>query len=108
MKQEATRSVVSAIRQVLAGRVYLSAEMQQRLDHKLGGRQRQNEEILSNRELEVFGLIGQGYKPREIAQQLNLSVKTVETHREHIKRKLSLENAAELTRAAIEWTRDHA
>ena len=58
---------------------------------------------LSDRELEVFRLIGEGLRTRDVAERLHLSVKTVESYREHIKIKLHLDNAAKLTRAAVEW-----
>jgi DNA-binding NarL/FixJ family response regulator len=60
-------------------------------------------ETLSDREFEVFNLIAQSVGPTEIAQRLNVSVRTIETHREHIKEKLGLRNGAELTRYALEW-----
>ena len=61
-------------------------------------------DLLSDRELEVFGLIGQGMGPSQIAEQLHLSVKTIETHREKIKKKLSLSSGSELTRQAMQWS----
>jgi DNA-binding NarL/FixJ family response regulator len=98
--------VLEAIRQVLAGRTYLSAAMVERV---INGFAKQKEgavssiEHLSNRELEVFDLIGQGLTTSKIAARLNLSVKTVETHREKIKRKLKLTTAGELVRRAVHW-----
>lgn len=106
MKQEATEQVLVAIRKVLAGEIYLSEKMNARLMHQLiTGRNHGNGTImerLSDRELEVFGLIGQGRGTREIAEQLNLSVKTVESHRAHIKEKLDLKTATELVHRAIQ------
>ena len=106
MKQEATEKVLGAIRKVLAGEIYLSEKMNAKLMHQLiTGRNHGNGSImerLSDRELEVFGLIGQGRGTREIAEQLNLSVKTVESHRAHIKEKLDLKTATELVHRAIQ------
>ena len=106
MKQEATEKVLGALRQVLNGGIYLSEKMNARLMHQLvGGRPPAGGSLmerLSDRELEVFGLIGQGRGTRDIAQQLHLSVKTIESHRAHIKEKLSLRNATELVHRAIQ------
>ena len=106
MKQEATEKVLEAIRKVLTGKIYLSEKMSTRLLHQLiGGRATptgSSMERLSDRELEVFGLIGQGRGTREIAEQLHLSVKTIESHRAHIKEKLNLKNATELVHRAIQ------
>lgn len=109
-KQEATEKVIDAIRCVLDGHVYLSPEMTDRLVvGKLNRDPSQTTvERLSDRELEVFQLIGQGHSTREIAEQLHLSVKTIETHREHIKNKLSLKNGAELSRHAVQWVLENA
>jgi len=107
MKQEATQKVVSAIRKIVSGGVYLSDESAARMMHSFVGGEEAGgalpEDVLSDRELEVFQLIGQGFKSREISSKLNLSVKTIETYREHIKDKLSLEDATELVRYAIQW-----
>jgi len=106
MKQEASEKVLEAIRKVLAGDIYLSEKMNANLMHQLvGGRNNFGGSImerLSDRELEVFGLIGQGRGTREIAEQLHLSVKTIESHRAHIKEKLNLKNATELVHRAIQ------
>lgn len=107
-KQEATEKVVEAIRQVLDGQIYLSTEMTSHLLHRLGNHrekrlERTSVELLSDRECEVFELIGRGIPTRAIAKQLHLSVKTIETHREHIKEKLGLANGTELTRHAVQW-----
>jgi len=64
-------------------------------------------ELLSNRELEVFQMIGRGQNTREVARKLNLSIKTIASHRENLKRKLQLSNAAELVRNAIHWAKEH-
>ena len=105
MKQEATEMVLVALRKVLSGEIYLSETMSAKLMHQLiGGKSTGGSlmERLSDRELEVFGLIGEGKGTREIAQQLNLSVKTIESHRAHIKEKLNLKNATELVHRAIQ------
>jgi DNA-binding NarL/FixJ family response regulator len=107
MKQEAVEKVLGAIRQVLAGEVYLSESMSKRTMFQLlgrgGSRSGSPLEDLSDRELEVFTLIGQGCTTRQIAEKLHLSIKTVETHRAHIKEKLNLKNSTELVQHAIHW-----
>jgi DNA-binding NarL/FixJ family response regulator len=108
MKQEATEKVVTAIRRVLAGEVYVSDGMAAKMVSKLvgGGVSRKSAspiEGLSDRELEVFRMIGEGYNTREMAEKLHLSVKTIETYRAHIKDKLALQDAGELLRSAIQW-----
>ena len=107
MKQEATERVVTAIRCVLAGNVYVSERMAAKMVSKLaGGHSPDNSspvDCLSDRELEVYRLIGEGHGTRKIAQTLHLSVKTIETYRAHIKEKLGLKDANELFRSAIEW-----
>jgi len=98
---------VAALKRVSAGEIYLSARMTNRmLDHVLTDKievHRSPIESLSNRELEVFEMIGKGMATKQIAARLGLSPKTIETYREHIKQKLSLTNATELTRSAVEW-----
>jgi DNA-binding NarL/FixJ family response regulator len=98
---------VAALKRVSAGEIYLSARMTNRmLDHVLTDKievHRSPIESLSNRELEVFEMIGKGMATKQIAARLGLSPKTIETYREHIKQKLSLTNATELTRSAVQW-----
>jgi len=108
-KQEAQDSIIRAIRQVLSGKVYLSEPMTERLlsgmfDVRL---EKRDIESLSNRELQVFELIGEGVASSQIATQLNLSVKTIETHQANIKKKLGLGSAHELNQRAIRWVMDH-
>jgi DNA-binding NarL/FixJ family response regulator len=107
MKQEGTEKVLVALRKVLKGEVYLSDRLGSRLLHTLvSGRPTLTTspvEKLSDRELEVFSLIGQGHGTRPIAEKLHLSVKTIESHRAHIKEKLHLQSAAELVHHAIQW-----
>ena len=106
-KQEAIRTVVQAVRTILAGRLYLSPIMTERMVHLAvgahGDRSVSPLERLTDREIEIFEMIGRGLTSREIAKQLNLSPKTVETHREHVKEKLELKNAVELTTHAVQW-----
>lgn len=107
MKENATDEVLRAVRKVLAGELYFServaaAIMQRTLREKPNG-SRAGIERLSDREMQVFQLLGAAYTPREIAEQFHLSRKTVETHCEKIKHKLSLPNAAELRRFARRW-----
>ncbi|MEA3412505.1 MAG: response regulator transcription factor [Pseudomonadota bacterium] len=106
-KQEATRHVVSAIRRVLDGKIYLSDRMTEQTllnaARRGAGPMHRSVELLTDREFEVFELIGQCKGTSEIAEKLHISVKTIETHREKIKRKLNLRSGAELTRRAIHW-----
>lgn len=106
-KHEATELVVGAIRDVLKGKIYLSEGMADRMLHSLAGLHQDMGQplidLLSDRELEVFELIGQGKSTREIAEKFKLSVKTIETHRESIKRKLNLDTGTELVRRAVQW-----
>jgi DNA-binding NarL/FixJ family response regulator len=100
-KQEATDHVVEAIRQVLGGSVYLSPAMTQRMLLGMTGTRPATADDLTDREL--LSLIGKGHGTARIAEQLHLSVKTVENHREKIKRKLNLASGSELTRYAVQW-----
>jgi DNA-binding NarL/FixJ family response regulator len=107
MKNEAGEVVVSAIRRVLSGELYLSdpvkGKMLGRLAHSQNGAAAFSMDSLSDRELEVFRLIGSGLGTRQIAERLNLSVKTIDSHREHLKAKLQLETGASLVHRAIQW-----
>lgn len=106
-KVQAIDNIVSAVRQVLAGNVYVSPRMTQRIlkSARRGAADLQSAVAeLSDRELEIFSLLGEGRTTREIASRLNLSIKTVESHRENIKHKLSLHNNNELIKRAVEWT----
>jgi DNA-binding NarL/FixJ family response regulator len=107
MKQEGGERLMEAIRQVLAGQIYVSMKMSARiLEAFSGGRVRASRspiERLTDREFEVFQLIGQGIGTRDIARRLNLSIKTIEVHRANIKQKIGLKNAAELVRHAVRW-----
>ena len=101
MKQEATEKVVTAIRRVLRGEVYVSDGMAAKMVSKLVGGS--SEFIRVERPVGRRHMIGEGYNTREMAEKLHLSVKTIETYRAHIKDKLSLQDASELLRAAIQW-----
>ena len=107
-KQEAQDSIIRAIRKVLSGKVYLSQKMTDRLLTGMvnAGAEKRDIDSLSNRELQVFELIGEGVPASQIAEQLNLSVKTIETHQAHIKKKLGLGSAHELNQRAIRWVMD--
>jgi DNA-binding NarL/FixJ family response regulator len=107
-KQEAQDSIIRAIRQVLSGKVYLSQQMTDRLLSGMVDSNGEKRDIdsLSNRELQVFELIGEGVSSSQIAEQLNLSIKTIETHQAHIKKKLGLGSAHELNQRAIRWVMD--
>src|SRR6516164_8098244 len=107
MKEEALEKIILAIRRVLEGAIYVSDTLAAKmLQQQIRGQTNINEspvKSLSDRELEVFQLIGQWKTTREIADELHLSVKTIEYYREQIKRKLSLKSAAELTQRATAW-----
>jgi DNA-binding NarL/FixJ family response regulator len=106
MKQEATEKVLVAVRRILGGDIYLSDRMANKLLHQYvsGGSADMNSRLsaLSDRELEVFRLIGEGRSTRQIAEKLHLSIKTVETYQAHIKEKLSLQSGRELVQHAIQ------
>jgi DNA-binding NarL/FixJ family response regulator len=107
MKQEALDKIIAAIRRVLSGNIYVSDSLGAKmLQQQIRGKtdiQESPVKNLSDRELEVFQLIGQWKKTSEIAQELHLSVKTIEYYREQIKHKLNLKNSAELTQHATAW-----
>jgi DNA-binding NarL/FixJ family response regulator len=107
-KSEATKKVVAALRQVMAGQIFVSDTMAAGLLQKLAsGRAPATQggkpiDVLTDRELEIFQLLGEGKSAREIGTTLKISVKTVEAHREHIKQKMSFKTSNELLRYAIE------
>ena len=107
MKQEATEKVLVAIRRILRGEMYLSDRVASKMlqQYVRGSTTARHSPVadLSDRELEVFRLVGEGHGTRQIAEELHLSVKTVETYQAHIKEKLLLRNARELVQHAIEW-----
>lgn len=110
-KHEASSTLAKAIRQVLAGQVYLSekmtASMLERMTKHGTRAKASGMELLTDRELEVFQLIGNGYNAREIAEQLHLGETTVDTYRTRIKDKLELRNAAELYSRAAQWVQQN-
>src|SRR3984885_13338260 len=107
MKQEATEKVLTAIRQILRGEVYVSDRLTKRMLQQFvhgSSLPRDPLAILSDRELEVYRLIGAGHGTRQIADELHVSAKTIESYQAHIKEKLSLRNARELVQRAVEWS----
>lgn len=107
MKQESADKIITAIRRIMSGDIYVSNRVADQVLHQLvngstdpGG---SPVDRLSDRELEVIQLIGRGLSTREIASSLNLSVKTIESHRAHIKEKLNLRNATELVQFSVQW-----
>lgn len=106
MKQEAPDKVVNAIRRTLNGDIYVSEKVGAQILHQIvNGRGSSGSPMdqLSDRELEIIQLIGEGKTTRDIAGSLNVSVKTVESHRAHIKEKLNLKNATELVQYCVQW-----
>jgi DNA-binding NarL/FixJ family response regulator len=109
MKQEATEKLLGAIRQIINGEIYVSDDLKLRMLEKVAvGRAETASpmECLSDRELEVFQLIGRGFKTREIAEKLCVSFKTVDAYRTRIKEKLNLDNSAHLVHHAIQWLQE--
>ena len=107
MKRETTRKVVEAIRTVLAGRIFVSEAIKDALASRVAkgsdATTRSPVELLSDRELEVFQMLGQGQGTRQIAENMRVSVKTVQAYCARMKEKLNLNNAIELLREAIRW-----
>jgi len=110
-KQEATKRVITAIRTVLEGGLYLSQKMNDKLLYSLLGESKADAGIspidrLTDREFEVFSLLGHGKGTRQIAEQLYISVKTVETYRLRIKEKLNIETSSELLQNTFQWVNE--
>jgi DNA-binding NarL/FixJ family response regulator len=106
-KRESTERIVEAIREVLAGRVYATPELLVRLAERMVGRTPRADtgtDLLSEREREVFGRLGEGLTTRQIADELEVSIKTIQAYCARIKEKLGLANGAELVREAVRWT----
>ena len=104
MKSEATQKVIQAIRTILAGEIYVSARVSASMAQKfIGGKSGHSVEQLSDRELEVFQLLGRGLSTRQISEHLHVGFKTVQGYTARIKEKLSLANINELMREAIRW-----
>ncbi|MDB6115490.1 MAG: LuxR family transcriptional regulator [Lacunisphaera sp.] len=107
-KRDSTHRIVEAIRAVLAGQVYANADVLAQLTERMVGhspeRQPGNVELLSDREMEVFRRLGEGQGSRKIAEEMGLSMKTVQAYSARIKEKLGLANVSELIREAVRWT----
>lgn len=107
-KEEGPRKVIEGVRRVLAGDIFLSDRMASKVMSKIvGGLDKPGDspmDQLTDRELEVFELIGQGLPTREVAERLHISPKTVDSHREHIKQKLQLDSSTDLLKHAVEWS----
>ena len=107
MKEAGGENLLTAIRQVLSGQIYVSLRMSAKILDGITARRPRGSnspiEKLSDREFEIFQLIGQGKTTREVADQLHLSPKTVDVHRGHIKEKLELKDATSLVRHAVRW-----
>jgi DNA-binding NarL/FixJ family response regulator len=110
MKQEAAEKVLVALRRILSNEIYVSERIANRMLQRYIGSPGEGRPSsvadLTDRELEVFRLIGEGHSTRQIAEQLHISVKTVESYQAHIKEKLSLRSARELVQHAIQWSLD--
>ena len=111
MKSETAKKVITVIRQVLAGKIYMSESLTAAFAEKfVDGRLSSGGSLvekLSDRELETFQLLGKGYETRQVAEMMKVSMKTVQAHCAHIKEKLKLTNAAELLREAVRWQENH-
>ena len=110
-KSAASATLTEAIEQVLAGKIYLgekmTAFMLEKITNPRGAGATSRMDLLADRELEVFQLIGKGYNGREIAEQLHLGETTIDTYRARIKEKLQLRNAADLYSRAAQWVQEN-
>jgi DNA-binding NarL/FixJ family response regulator len=110
MKEVVSENIIEAIRTILTGEIYVSDTISKKFLHKIAGDKsgtaKASIENLSDREFEIFRLIGEGYKASQIAKQLHLSIKTIETYRARLKEKLNIDSAAELLRYAIKWAKN--
>jgi DNA-binding NarL/FixJ family response regulator len=108
MKREASEKVILALRNILGGKIHVSSNIMERLldrfQMKPDASTAPTVDLLTDRELEVFRLIGAGLSTREIAERMNLGVKTIGTYRDRVKQKLGIKTAAELIRRAVLWT----
>ncbi len=110
MKEDASKNIISAVRTVLNDELYLSSELSKKLLDKFIHKTKDSSlsiEILSNREFEIYQLIGNGFSTKEIAHKLSLSIYTIESHKKNIKEKLRIKDSSELTRNAIQWVIMH-
>jgi DNA-binding NarL/FixJ family response regulator len=107
MKKEADNNIISAIRLILKGDLYLSDDISKSIVKKLlhvsSDQELSPESVLTDRELEIFMMIGNGIGTREISRRLNLSLNTIETHRRHIKEKMQFKDLNELVKYAVQW-----
>lgn len=110
MKEVVSENIINAIHTVLTGEIYVSDEISKKLLHKIAGNKPgttgSSLDSLSDREFEIFGLIGKGYKASQIAKRLHLSIKTIETYRGRLKEKLNIGSAGELLQYSIKWAKD--
>lgn len=108
MKKEASDNVITALRNIRAGKIHVSARIMERLLDRLQLKadtpSSRTVDLLTDRELEVFRLLGAGLSTREIAEQMKLGIKTIGTYRDRVKQKLGIKTAAELIRRAVLWT----
>jgi len=108
MKKEASENVITALRNIRSGKIHVSVKIMERLLDRLqlkaDSPASRTVDLLTDRELEVFRLLGAGLSTREIADQLKLGVKTIGTYRDRVKQKLDIKTAAELIRRAVLWT----
>jgi DNA-binding NarL/FixJ family response regulator len=109
MKDAVSENIIKAVRAVLKGEIFVSDTISNKFLHHIArdkaGKAKTPIENLSDRELEIFRLIGEGYKASQIAEQLHLSIKTIETYRTRIKEKLDIDNASELLKYSIRWAK---
>ena len=107
MKQESPEKVITALRTILNGNIHISSKLGSRLLHKFVSKSTYSSDspvdLLSNRELEVFRLVGQGLKTKKIASELNLSAKTIETNIDHIKKKMNFDDTRSMLMHAVQW-----
>lgn len=107
-KIEAAENIMAAIESVMENKIYLSNSISNKIATKhiygLQGNDKVEVHLLSGRELEIFQLIGKGYKRNEIAKRLNININTLESHRRKIREKLSLDNSSELTKIAVQYS----
>lgn len=103
IKEEASTQVLSGIEEVLKGRIFISEKIKDKVLEKLDNISDLSIDKLSDREFEIFELIGKGFGTTEISKKIFLSIKTIETYKEHLKQKLAVNNASELRQLAIQW-----
>jgi DNA-binding NarL/FixJ family response regulator len=110
MKNVVSENIIKAIRTVLSGEIFVSDKIAKKFLRRVAGGKADTTQAsigtLSEREFRIFRLIGEGYKASQIARQLNLSIKTIETYRARIKEKLNLSSAAELLQYSIKWAKN--